>query len=244
MVFLAPKPCRTLSPVWLFCGMYRNHHLWSVFVSIYGKPSGTVVFILRFNVKYFSSFICGNKIFHGHICLVHICLGFLRHSTDSNHKIQWQQAAYDAARGHLNFKAYDKLYPHLRHNGQFLFNYGGELAKAGYYKESSNLLDEAMLKVIDEKILCFQAENYTRLGAYERAEVCYLTACNIVPSRFYPKFFLFEFYEKIGKKNEAEKIGRTILEMPVKIPHEQVDIIREQVRISLDEMKRTAVSKI
>ena len=38
--------------------------------------------------------------------------------------------------------------------------------------------------VIDEKLLCFQAENYYQTKQFDKAEAAYKLACNIVPSRF------------------------------------------------------------
>ncbi len=154
-------------------------------------------------------------------------------------KKDWQRASIGASKGQFDDKKYNELYSVLNINGSFLYNYGSELSKAGQYEKSIKILDEAMKKVIDEKLLCFQAENYYQTKQWAKAEETYKFANNIVPSRFFPKQFLMDFYLKSGNNQRAIDIGRKIIDMPEKIPNNESQQIKLTAQYLIDSLRKS-----
>lgn len=153
------------------------------------------------------------------------------------YKKTWQKAAIAANKGQFENSQYIALYTVLNTNSSFLYNYGCELSKAGQYEKSIKILDETMKKVIDEKLLCFQGENYYQTKQWDKAETAYIFACNIVPSRFFPKYYLMEFYLKTGNNLEAKQVGQKIVAMPEKIPSIESRQIKSRAKYLVDSLK-------
>ncbi len=153
------------------------------------------------------------------------------------YKKEWQNTAKEAAKGTFNETEYEHLYSSLSTDSKFLYNYGCELSKAGQYEKSIHILDEAMKMVIDEKLLCFQAENYYQTKQFDKTEAAYILACNIVPSRFFPKFFLMDYYIKTGSNAKAIEIGQKMMTMPEKIPNQESRQVKSTVKHLVDSLK-------
>ena len=154
-----------------------------------------------------------------------------------DYKKQWLDTARISMNGIFEEKKYADLYVHLNTNSRFLYNYGCELSKEGQYKQSIEVLDKAMEMVIDEKNLCFQAENYYQTGDWQKAEEAYILACNMVPSRLFPKYYLLDFYTKTHNNNKAIETADKIVIMPEKISNEQSRLIKLTTKTILDSLQ-------
>jgi len=73
------------------------------------------------------------------------------------------------------------------------------------------------------------AITYERLNLNSKAELTYLFAVNMVPNRFRTRLALFNFYINTKNNRKAKTIGTQILEMPIKIPSNEVEIIKQEV---------------
>jgi O-antigen polymerase len=131
-------------------------------------------------------------------------------------------------RGDFDIKGYESIYSNIDDNSRFLNHYGGELMKNGHYGRSIQVLETAKKSTIDEKMLCFLAESYYKKGNNIEAEKNFLLAVYVVPSRFFPKYFLMNFYEKTNKIDEAKKWANIIINMPVKLESSEVYQIKKE----------------
>lgn len=78
---------------------------------------------------------------------------------------------------------------------------------------------------------------YARLGNIYRAkenielaEKAYIMAINMVPNRFIERYRLYQFYKEIGEEEKANKIKEDILRLPVKIPSDMINRIKNNIQ--------------
>lgn len=125
---------------------------------------------------------------------------------------------------------YQKSYPELRNNGNFLFNYGSEMFLAGESKESLSMLILASRQISHSNLYIYLGNNYAALGDHKNAEISFRHACNIKPNMFLPKFLLLKLYVERQQHKKARDQAKTIVDFPVKIPSEQVDYYKNAAK--------------
>ena len=130
----------------------------------------------------------------------------------------------------FNKENYELIYPEILDNSRFLYHYGGELMQNDSYERSIEVLETAKGSTIDEKMFCFLAESYYQKGNYAEAEKNYLLAVYAVPSRFFPKYFLMLFYEKMDRINDAKYWADFIVNMPVKVKSSEAFQIKNEAK--------------
>ncbi len=130
------------------------------------------------------------------------------------------------------YRLYRRLYPVLKYNQFFLFNYGAELTLMKKYDESIKILKETELRLNDTDFYIYLGDSYENKGNFAEAEKCYRKAMHIIPSKFYPKYRLVKLYLKTGRQPEAVNLAKEILNMKIKVQSEIVDtIIREMAQL-------------
>ena len=146
-------------------------------------------------------------------------------------EIRWKEIAHNSLNGNTikMLPEYEKLYPVLKNNPFFLYNYGAELNYAGKYKKSIRTLKECQKKFNDYDLQLLRADNYYHLGNIETALEIYKHASNMIPCRFWPIYKMFEIYKKKGKVNVAMKFAKEIMNKKVKIPSRTINIIKNEV---------------
>lgn len=107
------------------------------------------------------------------------------------------------------------LYPQLRRNFRYLYDYGYALHKECRYEESNVILREGALISSEPMFYNIIGKNHEALGDYELAERNYIHAHNMVPSRLYPYILLMEMEEKRGDTKQALSYARKALSLPV-----------------------------
>lgn len=75
---------------------------------------------------------------------------------------------------------------------------------------------------------------YENLGEIKEAERWYLLSVHSVPNRIMSRNELFEFYLKIGKIEEAKRVGKELLQMPIKVNSEIVEQIKAKLGTKLN----------
>jgi O-antigen polymerase len=128
------------------------------------------------------------------------------------------------------YRIYQELYPKLKYNQFFLFNYGAELSLMQKYDESINILKEAEVRLNDADFSIYLGSSYENSGNLKEAENCFLEATYKMPMKFFPKYKLVNIYMKTGRKAEAVKLAKELLAMKVKIPSQTIDIIKEEMK--------------
>ena len=134
--------------------------------------------------------------------------------------IRWkhvQDKSFNEGKTLLMLKYYKRLYPQLRYNKHFLYNYGAELNYCGYYAESKQIMDECCLKLNDYNVQLIQADNYYNIGDTLSAIKSYQLAKNMIPCRFIPLEGLLDIYLSQQHNDEAKAIAKEIVSKPIKI---------------------------
>jgi hypothetical protein len=134
---------------------------------------------------------------------------------------------------------YGKQYPVLHNQVLYLGNYARALNATNQNNEAILLLQRAI--AINNSFYLHQqlATYYTENKMLQSAEDSYLKAIYMVPNRFVPRFHLFEFYIKSKQNRKALECGKSILNLPVKIPSLEVKDIQEAVRKTMDTIVKT-----
>ena len=96
----------------------------------------------------------------------------------------------------------DRLYPFMRENPLFLYNYGAELHVAGLWTASLSILTECVRGLNDMDVQMLLADNYSRL---------------------------VKLYGQTGRDAEARQLAGEIIVKPVKVPSFRVDRMKREM---------------
>lgn len=153
-------------------------------------------------------------------------------------EIKWKTIAVNSLGGNTEemLPEYTKLYSTvLKRNPFFLYNFGAELNSAGRFDKSIKVLTECQHHFNDYDIQILLADNYYKIGEYEKATESYQHASNMIPCRFMPLLGLLGIYKELGNKDMATKYANEIINKQVKIPSGTVSYIQNEARIFLNE---------
>lgn len=129
---------------------------------------------------------------------------------------------------------YRTIYPWMKHDGLFLYNYGAELYRGQKYWESLAILKECCVYFNDVDVQLLLAENYFHLKQYKESEEHLLLASAMCPVRFISLYKLFHVYMETGDTTRAFIVGCEILNKPVKIMSSTVKYIKVDIKRELD----------
>lgn len=125
-------------------------------------------------------------------------------------------------------KKYKVIYPILKGNGSFLFNYGAELSEMGLYQQALPVMKRAAIYGNSIALQSRIAYINEVQGDLENAERYYIQAAYMDPKLFVPLDKLLAFYIHTGKKEQARDIAEKIITKKVKFPSVQIDKIRDR----------------
>jgi len=126
---------------------------------------------------------------------------------------------------------YEKLYPYLSDQIPFLFEYAQCLSKAGEYKKSNQVLEQAIKISCDPMLYNILGKNFKGLKNYRLAEQNFLLASRIVPSRIYPYYLLANLYVEKGDRVNAIRMAKIVLVKEPKVQSTAVNEMREKMRV-------------
>lgn len=132
---------------------------------------------------------------------------------------------------------YDIMKPQMRHNPLFLYNYAAEMNYVGRYEESLVLAEECVTMMNDYDVQMLLADNHFNLCNYDEALKRYETAHYMCPNRFAPMYKKFSTYKKMKDYDNMVEIGNAILDKKIKIPSREVDMMINDVRNELNNIK-------
>ena len=110
-----------------------------------------------------------------------------------------------------------ELYPLLKDNSRFLFEYGHALNKAGCFAQSNAILREGVQLSSDPMFYNIMGNNYKGVGDYVRAEESYQYTFDILPNRLYPLYLLMKLYAETDQIEKATEMAQRIIDFPPKI---------------------------
>ena len=147
-------------------------------------------------------------------------------------EVRWKQLSGEALRGGFEEaeKGYRELYPFLKENALFLYNYGAELHHAGRWTESREVMEECERRLNDTDVQMLLGDNCERVGDDAEAERHFRQAAAMCPVRFVPPYRLMKLYERTGRHKEACLLAIELVEKPVKVPSYTVEKIKRECR--------------
>ncbi|MGV8139597.1 MAG: O-antigen ligase family protein [Mangrovibacterium sp.] len=151
----------------------------------------------------------------------------------------WQSAfqVYQMGAWEACLEDYEKAYPVLHDDGDFLTNYGKALSMAGEDSKAIEILQQAAAQYPNTVVYTALGDSYKARGETDNAEQAYLHAWHMNPSRFYPKYLLAKLYDESGQKEKAVTTAKELLEKQVKIGSTAIDEIRAEMEKIISENK-------
>lgn len=178
--------------------------------------------ILRFVRYRIRAYMC--------LCLS-ICIGYYAYQRTLA-ELVWKKAVDTAVWGKNEeaMEIYKRIYPRLKTDRYFLYNYAAELYNSGRYDTSLVIALECRMRWADYDLEMLLGELYEQVGEVRKAESSYLKASCMCPNRFLPLYRLVKLCVKSGNDSEALLIANKILEKPIKIPSHTIDVIRKEMK--------------
>lgn len=131
---------------------------------------------------------------------------------------EWHQASVMIReQPKLALESYQKVYPVLKYNGYFLYNYGAELSLANEHNKAIEVLNEALPLMGDGDVYTYLGNSYDNLGNLQLAEESFLKAHYLVPHKIYPLYRLVYVYAKEGNLTKATELANQIITADVKV---------------------------
>lgn len=134
---------------------------------------------------------------------------------------------------------YRVLYPDLKKDVGFLFEYGMCLSYNGHYEESNIILNEGAKRSSDPMFFNLMGKNFQALGKFEEAEEMFYKAYYRVPHRIYPLYLLMGLYEKEGRDLEMLEKAHQIVGKKEKVPSSLTGYLKKEAGLKLQEYERT-----
>lgn len=128
---------------------------------------------------------------------------------------------------------YEKLYPVLRYNSRFLYNYAYALYRLGQYEKSLTKAMECRKIRSDYNLSLLFGDIYWALGKDELAIGQYMLAHHMCPCRFAPLCAIYDVYKRQCNYIKCLRMSNVILNKPVKVDSpetlEYIEYIRQDV---------------
>lgn len=171
------------------------------------------------------------------MALIILCLP--RYKERQKDKEVWETAKYLASMEQYEdaLEEYEGIYPAMRWNFRYLYDYGYALHKAGNYMESNGILYEGTTISSDPMFWNIIGKNHAATGNYGKAAEALEKAHYMVPGRLYPLVLLMELQESQGRREEALETGRKILGMEVNPKNRAMMKLRQNVEDKIGRME-------
>lgn len=159
---------------------------------------------------------------------------FKQYAKWSNLKMLHQIKAHEVA-----IKGYEELYPILKYNGSFLFEYAQCLGGAKKYEDANSVLKQALQHLVDPMIYNVMAKNYQALEQYTEAEKYLVKSINLLPERIYPYYLLTKLYADSGfyQPDKVIETGGLVMTKEPKVQSTAIKEMREEVGKLLDKIE-------
>ncbi|MGB4774889.1 MAG: O-antigen ligase family protein [Daejeonella sp.] len=145
----------------------------------------------------------------------------------------WERANQMDIHDYKTLMLYRKAYPNLNENALFLYNYGIVSALLNSNNPNTGFLEESKRIYPKLDTYLYLGQIYTNSKNYKKAEDNFIFASYMVPSRFKPKYLLAKLYLTTKDTVAAKLVAAKIINMPIKIPSDEVENIRDEMRLLL-----------
>jgi len=173
------------------------------------------------------------------ICLILLYLHALTAETFANKvaaKKEWEKAAYlyRTMCYEESTKEYAVLYPLLKDDFCFLFEYGHALNKIGQYEQSNHILSQGCALSSDPMFYNIMGNNYKGLGNIVEAEKAYQHAFDILPNRLYPLYLLMKLHVESDQSDRTYEMAQKVMNFLPKIDSPAVRDMKREAKRLLD----------
>lgn len=127
-------------------------------------------------------------------------------------------------------KDYAALYPLMKDDPRFMFEYGRTLNKIGAYIKSNSILKEGASLSCDPMFYNVIGNNYKALGEFDLAEQYYTYAFEILPNRLYPLYLLMQLYDESGQTEKAKEMAERVRSFDPKVRSSATDDMQKEAR--------------
>ena len=133
---------------------------------------------------------------------------------------------------------YIRLYPQLNHDPKFVFEYAVTLNAEKRHEQADSILSRGLQISCDPMFYNVKGRNYHEMGAYRKAESCYMNATYLIPERIYPYYLLTKLYADSAAGYPPERMqwaASIVLKKEAKVHSTAIDEMRDEVRKILKE---------
>lgn len=143
---------------------------------------------------------------------------------------QWNllRPYYNESKFDIIAKNYDVLYPYLKLDADFLFEYGQCLSHVREYNASNKILQEGLKYSADPMFLSIIGKNSQCLGLFQEAEKMFYKAYFRIPHKIYPLYLLMNLYEREGRITEMLAILDLIINKKEKVNSVETKFIKDK----------------
>ena len=129
------------------------------------------------------------------------------------------------------------LFPFFRHSPEIM----DICAQTGRFREHApqrelELLEETARIIPTVETYCAMGSIHEKKGDYERAEACFREAADMIPSRITAKYQLFNLHLARKDTASAVRIGKELLNRPVKVEGTKTLRMKGEVRRKLKKL--------
>ena len=165
------------------------------------------------------------------LCLMGICYGWRYIG-----KIECGYKGWKTAMDSYNYGLYEdsvaefeKVYPALQNEGDFLMNFGKALVMAERFEKAVEILTQAKELLNTTIIETSLGDAHKALKSYNASEAAYQHASHMIPIRFYPHYLLVKLYQESGQEEKAVKKARAVLVKKVKVNSTAIKEIKSEM---------------
>lgn len=154
----------------------------------------------------------------------------------AHYQIQWNSLSNVSDNGNdikTVLEGYNSLYPKLRKDPYFLYNYAYVLSENGDCNKAGDMATDSFGLMANYDTALLIADNAKECGNVDAAEEYYLLASKMCPVRFMPLYGLFCLYKDLNRMEDMRDIGQTILSKAIKINSNEIRTIRSYVKQTL-----------
>lgn len=120
--------------------------------------------------------------------------------------------------------------PYFIHEPEFQSRIGKACIQQKYYPETIRLLEKSAHLRPTVEMLCDLGTAYRKTGDKQKAEQCFQTAIDMIPSRMLARYRLFCLYRDNGETQKAQQTAQEILTQKAKVVNSVTLNIKQEAR--------------
>ena len=125
-------------------------------------------------------------------------------------------------------QGYERLYPDLRDNYRFLYEYGRALFRDGQYEKAVDVLREGSALSAAPMFHYTIGRSLEKLQRDDEAEKEYILVHEMIPGRLYGLVLLMELYHRQGRTREMRDVLEKIRQIPVNPDNKEMVNLRKR----------------